>query len=123
MAYELINEKLYDYTAGVYCGVLVPEHVMKKLAKLQAKHLEEVKKVLTEYKEELYPSMWTLYHPNGEQTVVRYVVKEPFNIEENIRNAVVGRHPTYIKTVYSATSRKDAKRQAEERFAETGLVD
>jgi hypothetical protein len=48
MAYEIHPGSLYDYTAGCYCGVLVKEQVMRKLAVLQAQHMEAVKRLLTD---------------------------------------------------------------------------
>lgn len=57
---------------GVYCGIVMPEHVMKKLAKLYAKHNDEVKDLLTQYKDEMYSYEWALAYPNGEQKVVIY---------------------------------------------------
>lgn len=122
MSYELIEEKLYDYTSGSFCGVLVPEHVMKKLTKLQAKHLEEVKKVLTEHKAELYPSMWTLYYPDGVQTVVNFAEISD-DVDRRIQNAVHSHTPKYLKTVYKAATMDDARNQAQSRFDSTGLVD
>lgn len=119
MTYNLVPEKLYDYNGGVRCGVFVPEHVMKKLAKLQAKHLESVKKLLIEYKDELYSSSWTLYRPDGKQTTVRYA-DTSVSVEDRIKNAVYNYPPTYCPTVYISDSMDDAKRQAEERFEETG---
>ena len=57
---------------GAYCGIVMPEHVMKKLAKLYAKHNDEVKDLLTQNKDEIYPYEWTLAYPNGEQKVVAF---------------------------------------------------
>ena len=62
----------FNVDNGAYCGVVMPEHVMKKLAKLYAKHNDEVKDLLTRYKDEMYPYEWALAYPNGEQKVVAY---------------------------------------------------
>lgn len=57
---------------GAYCGIVMPEHVMKKLAKLYTKHNDEVKDLLTQHKDEIYPYEWTLAYPNGEQKTVAF---------------------------------------------------
>ena len=62
----------FNVNNGAYCGIVMPEHVMKKLAKLYAKHNDEVKDLLTRYKDEIYPYEWALAYPNGEQKVVVY---------------------------------------------------
>lgn len=70
---------------GAYCGVVMPEHVMKKLAKLYAKHNDEVKDLLTQHKDEIYPYEWTLAYPNGEQKTVEFNSASR-SVEERIEN-------------------------------------
>lgn len=53
----------FNVNNGVYSGVVIPEHVMKKLVKLYAKHND---------KDEIYPYEWSLAYPNGEQKTVVY---------------------------------------------------
>ena len=60
----------FEVDNGAYCGIVMPEHVMKKLAKLYAKHNDEVKDLLTQHKDEIYPYEWTLAYPNREQKTV-----------------------------------------------------
>ena len=60
----------FNVNNGAYCGIVMPEHVMKKLAKLYAKHNDEVKDLLTQHKDEIYPYEWTLAYPNREQKTV-----------------------------------------------------
>lgn len=62
----------FNVDNGGYCGIVMPEHVMKKLVKLYAKHNDEVKDLLTQYKDEIYPYDWTLAYPNGKQKVVAF---------------------------------------------------
>ena len=62
----------FNVNNGVYSGVVIPEHVMKKLVKLYAKHNDEVKDLLTQHKDEIYPYEWSLAYPNGEQKTVVY---------------------------------------------------
>lgn len=62
----------FNVDNGAYCGVVMPENVMKKLAKLYTKHNDEVKDLLTQHKDEIYPYEWTLAYPNGEQNIVEF---------------------------------------------------
>lgn len=72
MAVKRMAGNWFKVSNGAYCGIVMPEHVMKKLTKLYAKHNDEVKDLLTRYKDEMYPHEWTLAYPNGEQKVVVY---------------------------------------------------
>lgn len=51
---------MWNFSAGGYCGVLMPHHVMRKLVRLQARHEEQVRAILKEHQPELEPSAWTL---------------------------------------------------------------
>lgn len=119
MAYELHPGSLYDYTAGTYCGVLVKEHVMRKLVALQAKHLEAVKRLLTDEAERgnVFPSMWTLHYPGGEQTTVNFISKDD-DVYQRIKNATTGAQPRQIPVVFIASSMDEAKAMADERHSE-----
>lgn len=81
----------FNINNGEYCGIVMPEHVMKKLVKLYAKHNDEVKDLLTQHKDEIYPYDWTLAYPNGKQKVVTFnsvyssVEERIENYDENIK--------------------------------------
>lgn len=122
MDYKKYDGSLYDYTAGILCGVLVKENVMRKLAKLQAKHLEDVKRLLVNGAEngDVFPSMWTLHYPKGEQTVVKYIDKST-DVRERIRNATHSAQPEHYDTVFIASSMEEAKNMAEEHFKSTEI--
>ena len=72
MTVKRMEGNWFNVNNGAYCGIVMPEHVMKKLAKLYAKHNDEVKDLLTRYKDEMYPYEWVLAYPNGEQKVVAH---------------------------------------------------
>lgn len=72
MTAKRIPGNWFEVNNGCYCGVVMPEHVAKKLVKLFAKHNDEVKDLLTQNKEELYAYDWTLAYPNGKQKSVYY---------------------------------------------------
>ncbi|KRF62876.1 hypothetical protein AO825_08425 [Pectobacterium brasiliense] len=118
--YEIVTEKLFDFSAGAYCGVLMPEHVMKKLAKLQNKHLEDVKRILTENKNDLYVSGWTLHHPKGVQKAVYFAdTSGAFSVEDRIRLATVKNQPIHRPLVFKAKSMDDAESMANAHFNNT----
>lgn len=72
MTAKRISGNWFNVNNGAYCGIVMPEHVMKKLAKLYVKHNDEVKDLLIQHKDEIYPYEWTLAYPNGEQKVVAF---------------------------------------------------
>lgn len=121
MSYELKNGSLYQYSAGVYCGVIMKQNVMKKLAKLQAEHLREVKKILTDGADngDVFPHMWTLHHPNGVQTMVHFIDKGA-DVYENINYAITHQQPVHLNKVFIASSMDEAKQMADELHQETG---
>jgi hypothetical protein len=119
--YTIHNGTLYDYTAGVLCGVLVKERVMRKLAALQARHLEDVKRVLSDGVDngEVFPSSWSLHYPNGRQEVVKYIeVGE--SVQGRIQSAITANPPKACKTVFIASGMEEATQMADARFAEVG---
>ena len=65
---KIHSGSLYDISCGHRCGVLVKESTMKKITKLQATYLEDVKRVLSSEAEKgnVFPSMWTLHYPDGD---------------------------------------------------------
>lgn len=109
---------LYDYTAGVYCGVLVTEEVMRKLAKLQHQHLEAVKRLLHDNQSAVFPSMWTLHYPDGIQTRVHFIDTSA-SVEDRIKNAVTANQPTPRFPVFIAASMDEARALADARHEDT----
>lgn len=121
MSYKIHNGSLYSYTAGVLSGVLVKEKIMRKLVKLQAKHLAEVKRVLMDGadKEEVFASMWTLHYPQGKQTVANYIDLSR-DVREDIKHAVISHPPQHHPLVFIASSMEEARCMADSRFKELG---
>lgn len=105
---------LYDYHMGINCGVLVKENVMKKLAKLQQKHTEDVRRLLTDEgdKGNVFPSMWTLHYPNGVQTVVKYIDASD-SLSARISGATRSDQPTHHPLVFVAESMAEARKMAD----------
>ena len=57
----LCDKNLFKLTAqGIYCGVLVPTSVMRKVMKVENQAMNEIRKILHDSLEELYPAEWTL---------------------------------------------------------------
>ena len=116
--YKIHPGTLYDYTAGVYCGVLVTEKVMRKLAALQAKHLEDVKRLLADQADcgNVHPSMWTLHYPDGEQKDVKFIDTSA-DLRGRIKNATIANPPIAHQLVFVAGSMDEAKKMADARHA------
>lgn len=116
--YNTHTGTLYDYSAGVYCGVLVTEKVMRKLAALQAQHLEAVKRLLSDEAERgnVHPSMWTLHTPDGEHTTVRYIDTSA-DVQQRIKAATISRQPEACPVVFIASSMDEAKHMADARHS------
>ena len=111
---------LFDYTAGVYCGVLVTEPVMKRLAKLQAKHLEDVKRLLFDSAKrgDVFPKSWTLHYPKGDQTHVEFI-DTSYTVEERLRYATIANPPRAHQLVFVAGSMQEAKEMADAHYLHT----
>ena len=89
---------------------------MKKLAKLYAKHNDEVKDLLTRHKDEIYPYEWTLAYPNGEQKTVAF--NSPYwSAEERIEKYDENTKINKLKDFYVS----DAKTASERRIEVTEL--
>ena len=108
---------LYDYTAGAYCGVLITESVMKRLAKMQASHLADVRRLLSDEAERgnVYPSGWTLHHPGGKQTEVRYI-DTTASLSDRIRLGTTPGKPIHKPLVFVAASMDEARAMADAHF-------
>lgn len=76
---EIVLEKMYCFDFGQYSGVLLREELMRKVAKLRAKQLHEMKKLLASNLDLLEVKDWTLAHIDDEQHVVTYYNKNDTN--------------------------------------------
>lgn len=120
-----VNERLYDFAAGCYCGVLMPEKVMKKIAKLNAKFSNEIRKILQDHEEIIHPSNWTLANEmDGDniktQVSIRYFLDD--SEEDSLKRRIAlfqPPKPEYYKDVFRVKNREEAKQIAEEVLQET----
>ena len=117
-----IETRLYNYSAGGYCGVLMPENVMKKLAKLNHEYSSEVKKVLHDHKQELHTAHWTCanHRVDGEikkQIIVHFTIANNDELDRRI-SLFKASQPEYIKTVYMVGKYEEAYEIAETVLAE-----
>lgn len=119
--YQIHPGTLFKYTAGVYCGVFMKEATMRRLAKLQAAHLEQVRRILADGADrgELFPAGWTLHYPEGEQTVVHFI-DTAYSVSQRIQWATISQPPEALPLVFVADGTADAKRQADARHEEIG---
>ena len=118
--YKTYNGSLFDYHSGCFCGVLINERIMKKLAALQAKHLTEVKRLLTDGADsnEVFSSMWTLHHPDGKQQSVTFIDTSA-DIKARVSSATHAQQPAFKPLVFIASSMAEAEAMANEHHAET----
>lgn len=121
MTYKIHNGTLFDYTAGVYCGVLVKEKIMRKLAAAQQRHMEEVKKILSNGADngEVFPSMWTLAHIDGEQHTVIYI-DESCDVLQRIKMGTRTDQPRPCEA-FIASSMEEAEQMFYARHAELAI--
>ena len=119
---KTIETRLYNYSAGGYCGVLMPENVMKKLAKLNHEYSSEVKKVLSDHKQELYAAHWTCANHKVDDVIKKQVIVHFTMADEDEVNRRISLfkadQPEYIKDVYMVGERDEAYE-----IAETVLAD
>lgn len=92
-----IDERLYQYSPTSYCGVFMPEKVMKKLVKLTADFEREVRRTLLDNIDDLYSHDWGLAYPDGEQTTVLFANKSDTKRRIDLFKA---RQPIYCPDVY-----------------------
>lgn len=65
----------------------------------------------------VFPSMWTLHHPDGKQTTVRYI-DESQKLTDAIKMAITVRQPEACHPVFVASSMGEAEAMADARHAE-----
>ena len=104
---DKIKERLFEYNPSGYCGVYMPEKVMKKLSKLTADFEEEVRRILLDNIDDLYTYDWGLAYPNGEQTTVYFANKKDLRDRINLFKA---RQPLYRGDVYFGSPYTDEGR-------------
>lgn len=119
IGYALHQGTLFNYHAGAFCGVLVKERIMKKLASLQAKHLEEVQSLLADGvdKNEVFPYEWTLHYPKGKQTVIAFISTKT-DVRQSIKNAISSSPPERHELVFVADDMAEAQKMANCRLEE-----
>jgi hypothetical protein len=117
--YVLHPGSLYEYTAGTYCGVLVTEPVMRRLVRLQTKHLEAVKRLLTDQAAvgNVFPADWTLHYPAGVQTVVHFI--GPDDALARIAHAIHSSRPKHVPLVFVAPNMAAAEAMANAHYEAT----
>ena len=100
---KLYDKKMYNLSAGKYCGLFMEEDVTKQVLKAQNKYINEVKKIFNSNKEKLKLSYWTLANKKDEEG----------NINDRI-NLFKVEQPQYIKELYMVKNYEEAKKIAEE---------
>lgn len=93
---------------------------MKKLAKLQTKHLEDVKRLLSDENERgnVFPASWTLHYPEGIQTHVDFYDPSE-SVERRIKCATYAHQPKHVPLCFIASSMDEAQEMADARLDST----
>jgi hypothetical protein len=116
------NERLYSFNFEGACGIILPEKIMKKIAKHLAKYTDEVKKILYENKDDLHEYNWTLANKmNGDkievQRTIVYITKNRGNIDHRL-SLFHAPKPKYLSEVFIVKDYKEAEQIAELVLAE-----
>jgi hypothetical protein len=119
---DIINERLYDFSANGLCGVFITEKIMKRLLKLSIKYENEVRKILAENKDELRSSNWTMAwkksRKDTDAVYIKYVLRNDNDVDHRITLFKPAK-PKYIEEVFLVDSRKEAEDIAWKRYNDT----
>lgn len=111
---EVVLENMYYFGFGQYSGVLLREELMKKVAKLRAKQLHEMKKLLVSNLDLLEVEEWTLAYIDDEQHVVTYYNKNDSNEKKlNRINVLDDALPIEYKDIVVAVDGEDWRERQE----------
>ena len=87
----LCDRNLFNLSPqNIYCGVFVPTSVMRKVMKVESKAVNEIKKILHDHEEELFPAEWTLANEENEigkilkQVIVHYTTNDRNSVSRRI---------------------------------------
>lgn len=118
---KLYDKKMYNLSAGKYCGLFMEEDVMQQVLKAQNKYINEVKKIFNSNKEKLKLSYWTLANKKDEeghitkQVIIKFFILNDTEKDINDRiNLFKVEQPQYIKELYMVKNHEEAKKIAEE---------
>lgn len=118
----VVIDRLYNFTTGYFCGVLLKESAMKRLAKLEAKFRLEAKRILLEEADNgnVFSSNWGLVYPEGKQTVYHYISKNhDVRSSDDVRSRIdisLFSKIEYKPLVFAANDYSNAKVVAEKYF-------
>lgn len=111
---DTIEERLYSLQAGQYCGLFMPEHVMKKLMKLANEYEREVRRVLSDNKSSLYPYYWIMATSDDKDAIyIHYVCEDDYETVDDRIKLFKPTQPKYHDIVYVTKTHKEAKAIAE----------
>lgn len=127
MNVKTIPERLYDFPAGSFCGVLMPEKVMKKISKLYTKYNNEIKRVLIDNKDCLYPQHWTMATDENKKqdaVYIKFVLdqEDSFNSVDHRIGLFVPLRCEYIKDVYLVQNYDQAQEIANQLMVDAGGI-
>ncbi len=114
----MLNEhRLFSFSNSQYCGVLVTENVMKKIAKLEAKYLNDIRLLLSDEHDRgnVISSDWGIVYPEGKTTYFYYSDKSS-DVKQRIKVSCLSSKIEHRPVVFIADNYEDAQKQANEYF-------
>ena len=115
----LCDKNMFNVPAqGIYCGLLMPTKVMRKVMKVQSEATRAIRKILYDYIDEIYPTDWTLANNVDEdgkilkQVTIYYTTDDTDAVERRI-GLFKPRQPQKVD-VYIVPTREVAELIAEE---------
>lgn len=122
----LYDKIMFELNAGGYCGLYMPNHVMKKIIKLQANYENKIKQILNEYKDELYPADWTMETERektgnlGKSVYLKYAIGKENKTWDNVESCIKLFKPNQPEKIdlYIVPNRETATAIAKELLAE-----
>jgi len=70
---RLHDEKLYDISAGAFCGVLVTKSVMVRAVKIMNRANSELRELLRDNRNDIHASHWTMTDSKDKASYIKYI--------------------------------------------------
>jgi hypothetical protein len=116
MKVKKTNEKLYSYNLLGYCGLFLPETVMKKIVKIICKAQDDIKRVLYQDKDILKTYNWTMATKEDEKGQITKVRQVDYILSKDTKKEIEDRinyigyiKPEFRKEVFIVSSHEEAK--------------
>lgn len=103
----LHSDRLYKCEPSPYCGLLVKDHVMRKLQKITAKFETEIRHIFNENIDDIELYGWGLASKNGKQMLVSFAEPAKKGEKEERIKLFRADRPEYRAEVYMCRAFSD----------------